>query len=152
MWYVIFKWLHILAAIAALGSNMTYGVWLGRVARDPQALLFTLRTIKIIDDRLANPAYGMSLITGLVLVFLGNWSLTTPWLMTALVLYGAAILLGFFGYTPILRQQIQLAETAGPQSEAYARVARRGTMIGIILAIIVVAIVFLMVVKPSLWG
>jgi uncharacterized membrane protein len=87
MLYLLVKWLHVLAAIAAVGANITYGIWIARASRQPDALPFTLRGIKLIDDRLANPAYGLLLITGLLMVFNVGLSLTTPWLLTALVLY-----------------------------------------------------------------
>lgn len=152
MLYDTVKWLHILAAITALGANITYGVWMARVARQPDALSFTLRTIKLIDDRLANPAYALSLVTGLLLVWIGPYPLLAPWLAVALVLYASLLLLGILGYSPALRRQVQLAETAGPASADYAAAARRSTLLGIALVVIVVAIEFLMAVKPQLWG
>ena len=152
MLYNSIKWLHILAAIVALGANATYGIWLARVRHNPEALAFTLKTIKLLDDRLANPAYGMSLVTGLLLVWVGPYPLSAPWLVVALVLYVSAILLGLFGYSPLLREQIRVAESAGAGSAEYAVLSRRGTALGIVLAVIVVAIEFLMTTKPTLWG
>jgi uncharacterized membrane protein len=150
--YNILKWLHILAAIVALGANATYGIWLARSARHPEALAFTLKTIKLIDDRMANVAYALSLVTGLLLIWIGPYELTTPWLMVAMGLYALVLLLGFLGYSPTLRKQIQLAETVGAQAPEYAAVARRGILLGVSLAVLVVAIEFLMATKPALWG
>lgn len=149
MLYLILKWLHVLLAIAAIGANITYGVWISRASRKPEVLPFTLRGVKILDDRIANPAYGLLLVTGVALVFVGGWSFTTPWILISLALYVVAVLLGLFGYTPTLRRQIQLAESGSLNSPEYAAVAQRGTILGIILAVVVVAIVFLMVVKPG---
>ena len=149
MLYLILKWLHVLLAIAAIGANITYGVWISRAARNSEVLPFTLRGVKILDDRIANPAYGLLLVTGVALVFVGGWSFTTPWILISLALYVVAVLLGLFGYTPTLRRQIQLAESGSLNSPEYAAVAQRGTILGIILAVVVVAIVFLMVVKPG---
>jgi uncharacterized membrane protein len=152
MLYLFLKWLHVLSAIVALGTNLTYGIWLTQATRSPETLLFTLRTVKILDDRLANPAYIFSLITSLAMVYVGGLSLWTPWLLLAVVLYVAAVLLGIFGYSPILNRQIELVESTGPGTEAYIAVARRGTMLGILLGILAVSIVYLMVTKPQLWG
>jgi uncharacterized membrane protein len=33
MLYLLIKWLHVMAAITALGSNMAYGFWLARASR-----------------------------------------------------------------------------------------------------------------------
>lgn len=150
--YLLLKWLHILAAIVAVGANVTYGIWIARASRNPDVLPFTLRGIKLIDDRLANPAYGALLITGLLMVFVVRFSLTTPWLLTALVLYVLVVLVGLLGYTPTLRRQIQVLESEGFSSLTYQALARRGMLLGVILAVLTIVIVFLMVVKPSLWA
>jgi hypothetical protein len=63
-----------------------------------------------------------------------------------------AVLVGLLGYTPTLRRQIQLLDSDGVQSPGYQAAASRGRTLGIILAVLVVVIVFLMVVKPGLWG
>lgn len=151
MLYSLLKVVHILLAMVALGANITYGLWISRASRNPEALPFTLRTIKILDDRIANPSYGLLLVTGLAMLFSGNLPITTPWILSSLVLYGTVVILGLLGYTPTLRRQIELAETLGPQSVEYATVARRGTILGMLIAVLVVAIVFLMVTKPRLW-
>ena len=152
MLFSILKWLHILFAIIAVGANATYGIWLARASRSSDVLPFTLRTIKLIDDRIANPAYGLQLITGLLMAFILPIPLTTPWLLTALILYLILVLIGLGGYTPTLRRQIQLLDSEGFQSSNYQALARRGTILGIVLAILAITIVFLMVVKPGLWA
>ena len=150
--YLLLKWLHILLAIAAVGANMTYAIWLARGARNPQHLDFALRGVKILDDRLANPAYGLLLVTGVVMVFMAGYPITTPWILIGLVLYIAVVLIGLLGYTPALRLQIQLLESRGPDSPEYRAASRSSTTLAGILAVLIVAITFLMVTKPSLWA
>jgi uncharacterized membrane protein len=147
--FLLLKWIHVLSAIVAVGANATYGIWFGRARRNPDLLPFTLQTIKTIDDQLANRAYGLLVITGLIMVFTAQIPLTRPWLLTALVLYVILVLVGLFGYTPTLRNQIQALESDGVDSPAYQALARRGTKLGMALAVIAVVIVFLMVVKPG---
>jgi len=149
--FVIVKFLHVLLAIIAVGFNATYGVWLARVAKEPvPTQSFVLRGIKRLDDWFANPAYVLLAVTGLVMVFIGDLRLNTFWIAGGLVLWAIAVALGFFVYTPMLRNQIHALETAGPQSEDYARYAANARFVGIVLAVIVVVIVFLMVTKPML--
>lgn len=150
--YSIVKFIHVLLAIVALGANITYGVWLSRAGRDRTTLAFALRGIKILDDRFANPAYGLLLLTGLAMVYFGKLSLRTPWLLSGLILYVVIVLLGFRGYTPLLRQQIAALEAHGPDSPEFQALSARATRVGMILAVIVVVIVFLMVTQPALWG
>ncbi|MGH8651903.1 MAG: DUF2269 family protein [Gammaproteobacteria bacterium] len=113
MLYLLLKWLHVLAAIVAIGTNVTYGIRIARASRNPDVLPFTLRGIKLIDDRIANPAYGALLITGLLMVFSLRLSLTIPWLLIASILYVLVVLVGLLGYTPTLRRQIQVSDRKG---------------------------------------
>jgi uncharacterized membrane protein len=145
--YLILKRLHVLLAITAVGANVTYGVWLARAGKEPKMLPFTLRGVQVLDERIANPAYGLLLVTGLAMVFVGGLSLTTPWILVALVLFVALALTGALGYTPTLREQIRLAESVGPGAKEYRAMAQRGTTLGIVLAVIAVVIVFVMVTK-----
>jgi uncharacterized membrane protein len=148
--YTWIKFLHVLLAIVAVGFNATYGVWLARAAKEPQHELHVLRGIKILDDRFANPAYILLAVTGIWMVAISFWQLTTFWVLSGLVLWAIVILLGIGLYTPTLRRQIRVLEEEGPQSEEYRWLSRRGTILGIVLAVLVVIIVALMVLKPTL--
>jgi uncharacterized membrane protein len=150
--YFLIKWIHVMAAITALGANITYGLWIVRASRDPAVLPFTLRTIKLIDDRIANPAYGLLLVSGFGMVWVSDFPLHTPWLEAALTLYVVMFLLAVFGYTPTLKKQIAALEQGGITSPEYRAAAARGRLLGAILGVVVITIVFLMVVKPTLWG
>lgn len=152
MLYPYLKWLHVLSAILAVGANATYGIWLARASRDPDNLPFTLKGIKLLDDRVANPAYGLLLLTGLGMALTAPLPLTTPWLLASLVLYSVLVAVGIFGYTPTLRDQILILEAEGFSSRQYRALARRGTILVIVLAVLAVIIVFFMVVKPALWA
>ncbi|HVZ20332.1 MAG TPA: DUF2269 family protein [Vicinamibacterales bacterium] len=152
MLYLLIKWLHVLAAITALGANITYGFWITRATRDPAVLPFTLRSIKILDDRIANPAYGVLLITGFAMAWVGQLPLRTPWLATALVLYVVMVVVAVAGYTPALKRQMAVLDRNAVSSPEYQAAAARAQRLGALLGVVVVAIVFLMVVKPALWG
>ncbi|HYG72163.1 MAG TPA: DUF2269 family protein [Actinomycetota bacterium] len=147
--YAFLKFLHVLLAIVAVGFNASYALWLARGDREHAHTAFALRGVKLLDDRIANPAYALLLVTGISMVIVGDLDLTTFWIATALGLYLVAVVLGLLVYTPTLRRQIQLVESDGPSSPAYAALARRGTVVGIVLAVDVIVIVFLMVTKPT---
>jgi uncharacterized membrane protein len=108
------KFLHITFAIVAVGFNASYGVWLARAGRQPEHQAYVLRGIKILDDRFANPAYGLLLVTGLIMVATSPFELTTFWIALGLALYALAILIGALVYTPTLRKQIRTLEDDGP--------------------------------------
>ncbi|HEV8571929.1 MAG TPA: DUF2269 family protein [Actinomycetota bacterium] len=143
------KFAHILLAIVAVGFNASYGIWLTRAAQAREHELHVLRGIKILDDRFANPAYGLLLVTGLWMVVISPWEITTFWILGGLILWAVVILLGAGLYTPTLRRQIQVLEAEGPGSEEFQWLSRRGTILGIVLGILVVIIVGLMVLKPT---
>jgi uncharacterized membrane protein len=148
--YDVLKFVHILSAIVAVGSNITYGVWNARASGDRSHMGFALKGIKFIDDRIANPAYGVLLLTGLVMVFVGHWSITALWIIVALVGFVAVAVLGVAFYSPLLRNQIRLADggdTSSPEAEA---LSRRGRVIGPLLGVIVLVILAMMVFKPTL--
>lgn len=150
--YFALKLIHVLLVIAAVGANITYAIWIQRATTDRQALPFTLRGIKAIDDRLATPAYVLILLTGIGMTLSADIPLGTPWVAVALVLWFAMLLIGIVGYTPTLRQQIELAEQVGPDDPQYRAVAGRGLWLGIALGVIVLVIIYLMVFQPLLWG
>jgi uncharacterized membrane protein len=150
MVFLIVKYIHILAAIVAVGFNISYVVWIIRARREPTHTAFALKGIKFIDDRIANPAYGLLLLTGLLMVFLGGYSFTTLWIDLALVLYVVLIVLAVRFYTPSLRDQIKLAEAGDTTSAAFTSLASRSQIVGQALGLIVLVILAMMVFKPHL--
>jgi uncharacterized membrane protein len=142
------KVVHILAAVVALGANVTYAFWLRQAGtKDRDRLVFTIASIRKLDNTIATPAYVVVLLTGLGMVFSGLFSFTAGWIQAALVLYVAAVLIGVFLYAPTIRRQLAEAE-ADPASAAYAALASRSNLLGIIVIAIVLVIVVLMVTKP----
>jgi uncharacterized membrane protein len=152
MLYPIVKWIHILCAIVALGANLTYFPWFIQVTKNREALVFTLSTIRILDNWIANPAYVLAFITGEIMMRVGGHiHYSTPWMTVSLILYAAISVLGIFVYAPMLKKQQKLAETVGPDDANYQIVSRNGIILGIFIVILTVGITFLMVNKPQLW-
>ena len=150
--FSLLKTLHVLFAIAAVGANITFRLMLARAARQPDTLMFTLKTIRFLDGRLANPAYGLLLISGLAMVFTVPFPLTTPWILSAVIIYALVALFGSVVFAPVFHRQIQLAESEGTQGKSYQETARLGQFLGIAITLIAVVIIILMVIKPALWG
>ncbi len=148
--FLLIKWIHVLSAITAVGANITYGIWISRATRQPEVLPFVLYSIKVIDDRVANPLYVLLLLTGLTMALILPIPLSTPWLMTALILYAIAAVLGMLVFVPIFRREIELLESEGVTSPGFRSYARGARVLGIVVGIDVLIITFLMVVKPPL--
>lgn len=147
--YEILKFFHVLLAIVAVGFNASYGIWLARAAKEPEHELHVLRTIKVLDDRFANPAYALLLVLGIWMTLIGPWEFTTFWISTALGLYVVVAVLAIAVYSPALRRQITLLEAGEGGSAEYAALSKKAAAVGGFLGFLVVAIVFLMVTKPT---
>jgi len=135
MEYTITKFLHVIFAIIAVGFNASYGLWLARAAREPAGTqLFALRTIKLMDDRLANPLYVLLALSGLFMVFTAGYLLTTLWIALAITLYVIAIVFAIAVITPNLRTALHALEAEGPGSAAYKTAMARGRMFGLAIS------------------
>jgi len=150
--YLFLKWIHVLAAITALGANLSYIVWIRLGEPSQPNLLFALRGIRFLDSRIANPGYGVVVVTGLLMVWVNKLSLVTSWILIPLILVIAVTVLGIAVYSPALTRQIQAAEADGPTAASYQAASRRALLTGALTTVLVVAIVFVMVVKPVLWS
>jgi uncharacterized membrane protein len=148
-WYLVLRFIHILAAIVAVGSNITYGVWAARSASDPAHTSYTLKGVRFIDNRIANPAYGVLFLSGLIMIFAGHWGFQL-WVIVAIVLFIAIAVLGFAIFTPLVRDQIRLVDSGQTASAEFQRLANRSRMLGPVLGILVLVILAMMVFKPTL--
>jgi uncharacterized membrane protein len=146
--YSLLKLVHVLAAILAVGTNVTYFVWLSNARRHREQAPHVLPGIRALDRWLANPAYVVLPLTGILMVLDADLGFSTFWIAAAIVLYVAlAVLAGAF-FSPSLRHQVELA-TAETEPSAYDQAARRTMAAGVVTMVPVAAILFLMVIKPT---
>ena len=134
--YTLLLTVHIISAILALGA--------------PMAAPILRRRGAFLDTQLANAGYAVLLLTGLGLIAESGLAWTTPWILISFALYGVAAILALIGYLPALREQRLHADDPG--SPAYRDAEERANTYSIFLSLIMVAIVYLMTVKPPLWG
>jgi uncharacterized membrane protein len=144
---VLLKLVHVLAAITAVGANLTYTYWLRYAGRDRDRLVWTMRGIRRLDNFIATPAYVVLLITGLLMVVGGVFTFQTGWIIAAIVLYVFVVVMGIVFYAPALKRQIEEAES-DPTSVSYSAAAARTNLFGLITTGVVLVIVALMVTKP----
>ena len=144
---VVLKIIHVLAAITAVGANLTYTYWMRYAGQDRDRLVWTMRGIPRLDNFIATPAYVVLLITGVLMVVGGAFTFQTGWIIAAIVLYVLVVIMEIALYSPALKRQIAEAEV-DPTSPAYAEAARRTNLYGVITTAVVLVIVVLMVAKP----
>ncbi len=157
-WVPWLLFLHILGAVVAFGPTFAFAFFGAATGREPQHANFTLRTIDFIARRLVVPLAILQGITGLGLFLAEGINLLDRWwLLVAIVLYAAALYIAIGLNLPNLRRLIELTTppagappgppAGGPPPELLSRVAR-SRQYGMAMSGLVVAIVFLMVVKP----
>ena len=96
------------------------------------------------EMRHVNPSYVVVGITGLALVDRSGWDFTTPGVITSIVVFLVVAAIGGAVYAPLLRRPIALVEENDADSAEYRRLDRRGNLIGL-------AIAGLVVFQPALW-
>jgi uncharacterized membrane protein len=148
--YLWLKLVHVLAGIIAVGTNVTYFVWLLAIRRSNEHAAYVLNGIRRLDTRLANPAYVVLPVTGILMVLDVNLGFTTFWIAIAILLYILmAVFAGAF-FSPALRKQVELAERGSVDGAAYQQAFRRTTLTGVITMVLIAAIIYMMVMKPTL--
>ena len=145
---MLLRFAHVLLAMIAVGANLTYALWLRIGERDPEHLAYTIRGIRAIDRRVANPAYALLLVTGLAMVVFSGVPLAQGWLVVALALYAAAALVGYFVFGPVVRRELAALERGGVGDLEYLRFRGHARRLGILTTTVVLIILALMVMKP----
>jgi uncharacterized membrane protein len=150
--YPLLVFLHVLGAIVAVGPAFAFPLFGSMAAREPLHANFASRLNQLIEDRIVAPIVLLTGVTGVALIWYRGIPLLDSayrWLLVSIVVYAAALVVSLFVQRPTLLRVIELS--AGPQApgpELAATVGRVGRN-GKILTVLTLAIVFLMVVKPS---
>lgn len=93
-------------------------------------------------------AAGLALTGAGLVIALGAEILAKPWLVVALAVYAANLLLAAFISRPSLRRLMRLSN---PDSEGWRQQARRVRYLAYAMAVATGLIGFLMSTKPALW-
>ncbi len=147
--YLLLKLAHVLLAVIAIGANLTYALWLRLGEREPQHLPYTIRSIRAIDRRVANPAYALLLVTGAAMALTSGIPLTQAWLALAIAIYLAAAALGYLVFGPVVRGELAALERGGTGDPEYLRSRGRARTLGVVTTAMVLTILALMVVRPG---
>ena len=140
--------LHILSAMIAVGTNVSYLIWLRRAVLVPESREFTLTTVRLLETRLAIPAYVIALATGIGLIFAVGYPIATPWIELSILLWIIIMALGGF-HSRVVKRQLAVADSDSDEYELGHAKAR--ILLGLI-ALCAVGTLYLMVAKPGLWG
>lgn len=148
------RWLHVIGAAVLLGTGagIAFFMFMANRTGKPALIAHTAGIVVVADMIFTASAVVLQPVTGLLLANLVGWKLTEGWLALSLGLY---ILTGLC-WLPVVWIQIRmrdlarLAEREGSAlPEGYYRLYARWILLGIPAFLSVLAIVWLMVAKPS---
>jgi uncharacterized membrane protein len=151
--FVLF--LHVMGAILAFGPTFAFSIIGGMGGKEPQHANFATRVTAAIGTRLVYPLAIFQGVTGVALILIGDIDITSrAWLLVGIVLYAIALTFALTIQRSAVHRIIEMSSApptpgvSGPPPALVAtiRSVQRG---GIFTGLLVVAIVFLMVVKPG---
>lgn len=150
--YPLLVFLHVLGAIVAVGPAFAFPLFGSMAAREPAHANFATRLNHLIEDRIVAPIVLLTGVTGVALIWYRGIPLLDGayrWLLVSIVVYAVAMTVSLFVQRPTLLRVIELTGgPAAPGPELAATVRRVGRN-GIVLTVLTLAIIYLMVVKPS---
>jgi Predicted integral membrane protein (DUF2269) len=147
-WFALLLTAHVILAVSLLAPSLALPFLLRRQSAggEPSTIVRLLATLQGTGSVVI--AIGLAL-TGVGLVLsLGTEILTRPWLLVALAVYAANLLLAAFVSRPSLRRLMRVRE---PDSEGWRQQARRVRYMAYAMAVATGLIGFLMSTKPALW-
>jgi uncharacterized membrane protein len=156
----LFPWLlliHVLAAIAGFGPTFAFSVIGAMGGAEPQHANFATRISERLTTRFVYPAAVVQLVTGFGMILVAPFDLTSRsfyWLDIAIVIFVINLSFSYFVQHPKVERVIEMTSAppppgaSGPPPALLELVGsvQRG---GIFMTVMLLAIIFLMVVKPQ---
>jgi uncharacterized membrane protein len=149
------RWLHVVGATASFGTGagIAFFMWMAHRTQDARLVAHVASTVVFADFLFTATAVVVQPVTGFALVALVGWPLTDGWMLLSLMLY---VLTGAF-WLPVVWIQMRmrdLAREAARQGASlppgYQRLFRRWVALGGPAFASVLAILWLMVIKPQI--
>ena len=154
MTYLLIKWVHIVSSTLLFGTGLGSAFYLFFTSwtRDARAVAVVARYVVLADWLFTTPTIVIQPLTGLYMVHLAGFPLTSAWLLWSLVLYfvaGAA-------WLPVVWIQVQMRNMARLAAASDAALPDRYWMflrwwiaLGCVAFVALVVVFYLMVLKPT---
>jgi uncharacterized membrane protein len=151
-YYLILKFIHILAAVVVTGTGagIAFFMFMANRSNNPQAIYITTKHVILGDWIFTTPAVITQTITGILLMNMQGYSFSAPWF------YWVVGLFAFIGicWLPVLRIQYKLRELAkisvnsNQVTPEFKSLMKTWTLLGIPAFTAIIGIFWLMVFKP----
>lgn len=147
-WFPILLVAHVLLAVSLLAPSLVLPFLLRRQAPsgEPSTVVRLLATLQGTGSLVIG--LGLALTGAGLVISLGTGVLTQPWLLVALGVYAANLLVAGFISRPGLRRLMRVRD---PDAEGWRHQARRVRYVAYAMAVATGVIGFLMSTKPELW-
>lgn len=148
--YEVLKYIHILAAIVWVGGAFLAQLLAVKALRSNDAIDLPRvgRDLGLIGGRVFPIASIILLIAG-VLMVIQRWNFTQAWIVIALVLWAASLLVGAFYLGPMSTKIGEMFAAEGPQSVGARSLAARVLLVSRLELVSFLVIIYLMVFKPG---
>lgn len=150
------KFLHVITIIAAIGlaEGSILPIVLAARRRDVAGLRSAV-AVGAAGEKVANPLALISIGFGFAAAIVGQIDLTASWLVGAYVLLAGAIAMGLIGgvrHEERIMAAAEASPTDAPSAELLALLDSKWTgVVAFSPPLLMGGVVFLMVVKPTLW-
>jgi len=151
--YSLSVFVHVTAVVVGLGATFAESLLFPVAMRaGTRHLAYVHRVQLAINQRLATPALGVIVLTGIYQTIDGDWGFGSFWISAtfAIVIVIGAINGAYFIPTDRRLAAMAEREQGGERlSDEYQSAARREGMMGAVTGILVILAIFLMVTKPG---
>lgn len=154
-WILVLRWLHVLGACVLLGTGagIAFFMLMAHRTGDARLIAGVARIVVLADWVFTASAVVIQPITGYLLARALNWPMSEGWIVLSLALY---VITGAF-WIPVVWMQARMQKLAAaaaannePLPHAYHRLFRLWFACGFPAFAAVLAIVWLMLAKPSI--
>ncbi|HEY5759588.1 MAG TPA: DUF2269 domain-containing protein [Steroidobacter sp.] len=154
MEYLVVKWLHILSSTVLFGTGLgsAFYMFVTSLTRDARVVATVVRYVVIADYAFTTPTVIIQPVTGLYLMHLAGFPLSSTWIAVSIALY----LLAGAAWLPVVWMQIKMRDMAVTAAangtelpQRYWNFLKWWVALGIVAFSALVVVFYLMVAKPA---
>jgi uncharacterized membrane protein len=145
----ILKFLHVLSAAIWVGGGFMLQMLLWRARRlGPEASAEFNKAAEWTSQHVFMPTSFATLAFGIAVTVVGPWSFSELWITLGFVGFAISAINGMAVLGPTAKKMKALVEERGPNDPVAAHMARRLDLFGRLDLVVLIAVVFIMIVKP----
>lgn len=150
-WYAVLKYIHLVSVVVWIGglTGLVVATWKVARAKDRVLLTTLLVQTNAYAQRVAGPAAGLVVLSGLVMVGIGHIGYGTFWVWFGYAGILVQVVVGGFLIRTRAGEVLQLASTQSGDDATLAAASRRLRNTQVVYLILFAIIIAGMVIKPT---